>query len=118
MSQEHYKGKAKTSLDRASGEEAPHPNPPATSRRPKYMTGGTGSAPESAARLQALLNSYDNADTDSGYGGSVAGDSINGAQTWNPNLTEDRPTPSHSPMTRGQLNEATENERRAQAVAI
>lgn len=77
------------------------------------MTVGSGSTSESAARLQALL------DNDSGYGGSVAGDnSIPGASRWNPALTEDRPTPAHSPMIRGTTSEAAENERRVQATAI
>lgn len=75
------------------------------------MTVGSGSTSESAARLQALL------DNDSGYGGSVAGDSFNGAATWNPTLTEDRPTPGHSPMPMG-INDMAESDRRVQANAI
>ena len=76
------------------------------------MTVGSGSTSESAARLKALL------DNDSGYGGSVAGDNMNGALEWNPALTEDRPTPAHSPMLRGETTEAADNERRIQATAI
>lgn len=83
-----------------------------SSSRPHYMTVGSGSTSESAARLQALL------DNDSGYGGSVAGDSTAGASTWNPTLTEDRPTPAHSPMPRGTTSDAADNERRVQATAI
>lgn len=102
MSQEYHKGKGRAS---GGGESS--------SNRPQYMTVGSGSTSESAARLQALL------DNDSGYGGSVAGDSSNGAApVWNPALTEDRPTPEHSPMPRGQTSEAAENERRIQASAI
>ncbi|KAG0648798.1 Transmembrane GTPase fzo1 [Hyphodiscus hymeniophilus] len=108
MSQEHYKGKGKDSEEGDSTS-----NPPRSSTRPKYVTVGTGSTSESAARLQALL------DNDSGYGGSVAGDNLNGAAPgWNPTLTEDRPTPVHSPMQRGETSKAAEDERRIQASAI
>ena len=108
MSQEYYKGKEKVSDEEGSSSSMSH-----TSARPQYVTVGSGSTSESAARLRALL------DNDSGYGGSKAGDSLNGAPvTWNPSLTEDRPTPAHSPMRRGETSEAAENERRMQASAI
>jgi mitofusin len=99
MSQE-YKPKGKASGEKR--EEAPR-----ASNRPQYITVGSGSTSESAARLQALL------DNDSGYGGSTAGDS-----NWNPTLTEDRPTPVHTPTIRGENSEAAETERRVQASAI
>jgi mitofusin len=102
MSQEYSKGKGKAPQEEGS-------RPPST--RPQYVTVGSGSTSESAARLQALL------DHDSGYGGSIAGDSLNGAPAWNPALTEDRPTPSHSPMPRG-LEQTSDNDRRVQANAI
>ncbi len=104
MSQE-YNGKGKAV---GGGGESSRRQP---SGRPQYVTVGSGSTSESAARLQALL------DNDSGYGGSVAGDALNGVPTWNPALTEDRPTPSHSPMPRGP-GEAADNDRRIQANAI
>ena len=104
MSQE-YKGKGKAPQEEGSSSGRP------SSTRPQYVTVGSGSTSESAARLQALL------DHDSGYGGSVAGDSFSGAPTWNPALTEDRPTPSHSPMPRG-LEQTSDNDRRIQANAI
>jgi mitofusin len=106
MSQEYYKGKGKVPEER-------EPSSRTVSTRPQYVTVGSGSTSESAARLQALL------DNDSGYGGSVAGDSLNGAMpAWNPTLTEDRPTPVHTPLPRGETSEAAENERRIQASAI
>ncbi|PMD59306.1 uncharacterized protein K444DRAFT_530559 [Hyaloscypha bicolor E] len=105
MSQE-YHGKGKAAGD---GEASSSRRP--ASGRPQYVTVGSGSTSESAARLQALL------DNDSGYGGSVAGDALNGVPVWNPALTEDRPTPSHSPMPRGS-GEAADNDRRVQANAI
>lgn len=104
MSQE-YKGKGKASADR----EADHRRAPS---RPQYVTVGTGSTSESAARLQALL------DNDSGYEGSLAGGNINGVPAWNPTLTEDRPTPAASPALREQSMEAADNDRRLQASAI
>ena len=88
-------------------------NPRLQSRRPHYVTVGSGSTSESAARLQALLEI-----TDSGYGESVVGESSSSSQSWNPSLTADMPTPSHLPMARGETNEASESERRIQANAI
>ncbi|EON63983.1 hypothetical protein W97_03213 [Coniosporium apollinis CBS 100218] len=66
------------------------PRRAATSGRPQYMTVGSGSTSESAARLVALL------DDDSGYGGSIRSGGSNGS-SWHPGLTHDRPTPSHTP---------------------
>ncbi len=108
MSQEYHNGKGKSVGEDESSSSNPRRQP---SSRPQYVTVGSGSTSESAARLQALL------DNDSGYGGSVAGDALNGVPAWNPALTEDRPTPSHSPMPRGS-GEAADNDRRIQANAI
>ncbi|KAF2015044.1 hypothetical protein BU24DRAFT_493521 [Aaosphaeria arxii CBS 175.79] len=58
--------------------------------RPGYMTVGSGSTPEAAARLVSML------DQDSGYGGSVANGEGSGPM-WHPNIVEDRPTPPHTP---------------------
>ncbi|KAL1297720.1 hypothetical protein AAFC00_006264 [Neodothiora populina] len=57
------------------------------SGRPNYMTVGSGSTSEHAARLAAML------DQDSGYGGSEA-DATSMARGFNPGMTEDRFTPS------------------------
>jgi mitofusin len=105
MSQEYKNGKGKS----AGGGESSSDR--RRSGRPQYVTVGSGSTSESAARLQALL------DNDSGYGGSLAGDDLGAAPAWNPSLTEDRPTPAHSPMPRG-TSETAENDRRVQANAI
>ncbi|RDW94770.1 transmembrane GTPase fzo1 [Coleophoma crateriformis] len=110
MSQEHQNGKGKGSGHSAGGSnDANGSNAPPVSSRPQYVTVGSGSTTESAARLQAML------DTDSGYGGSMAGDSVQG---WHPRFTEDRPSPAHSPMVRGESSQAADNERRQQASAI
>lgn len=107
MSQEYFPGKGKSSAnDHSNSNTAP-------SNRPQYITVGTGSASESAARLQAML------DNDSGYGGSVAnGYSGDNTSTWNPTITEDRPAPAHTPTIRGQISAAADHERRVQAGAI
>ncbi|KAH9817014.1 transmembrane gtpase fzo1 like protein [Teratosphaeria destructans] len=68
--------------------------------RPQYMTVGSGSTSESAARLQALL------DEDSGYGGSSTGDMEN---EWHPGPSQDRFLPGHAPHG------DSEHERRAVA---
>lgn len=81
---------------------------PGSSRRPQYMTVGSGSTSESAARLQAIL------DQDSGYGGSIAGDE-DGSNSWHSSLSQDRFTPEHTPVRPGESNAASENERRALA---
>ena len=57
-------------------------------------------------------------DNDSGYGGSIAGDSYvndGSARGWHPGLAEDRPTPVHTPTRPGEYNPAAENERRTLA---
>ncbi|MCJ1388154.1 mitofusin [Xylographa bjoerkii] len=77
--------------------------------RPHYMTVGSGSTSASAAALIASL------DDDSGYGGSITGDSYTNdgsARGWHPGLTHDMPTPSHTPTVMGEDNPAAENERR------
>ncbi|KAF7195411.1 Transmembrane GTPase fzo1 [Pseudocercospora fuligena] len=81
------------------------------SGRPQYMTFGTGSTSESAARLQALL------DEDSGYGGSITGDDTM-ENAWHPGPTTDRYTPAHTPVRPGESNPESENERRALAAHV
>lgn len=54
-------------------------------------------------------------DRDSGYGSSISGDTYvndGGYRGWHPGLTEDLPTPSHTPTLPGEMNPAAENERR------
>ncbi|EGP89802.1 uncharacterized protein MYCGRDRAFT_68017 [Zymoseptoria tritici IPO323] len=76
--------------------------------RPQYMTVGSGSTSESAARLQAIL------DEDSGYGGSVTGDESM-QNVWHPGPTADRFTPEHTPLGPGESNPASEHEKHALA---
>ncbi|KAK4553897.1 mitofusin [Recurvomyces mirabilis] len=79
--------------------------------RPQYMTVGGGSASESAARLQAML------DEDSGYGGSITGDETM-ENVWHPGPAEDRFTPNHTPVKGGQDSAAAEHERHAMAAHV
>lgn len=75
------------------------------------MTVGTGSTSESAARLQAML------DEDSGYGGSVmGGDDME--NVWHPGPPQDRFTPDHTPVKPGEMNAASEDERRVLAAHV
>ncbi|KAK3692159.1 hypothetical protein B0T22DRAFT_5824 [Podospora appendiculata] len=74
MSQEYFSPKGKSPLGRRADADADDneddghaPSAPA-SVAPSYMTVGTGSTSQHAARLQAIL------EQDSGYGGSIAGD--------------------------------------------
>ncbi|KAI9716263.1 MAG: hypothetical protein M1812_005488 [Candelaria pacifica] len=80
-------------------------------RRPQYMTVGPGSPSANAAALTAML------DDDSGYGGSIAGDTSM-ASGWHPGMTEDRPTPAHTSVRPGESNAASDNERRVLASHI
>ncbi|KAK3700809.1 mitofusin [Vermiconidia calcicola] len=79
--------------------------------RPQYMTVGSGTTSESAARLQAIL------DEDSGYGGSETGDATS-ENHWHPGLTRDRYTPVHTPVPPGESNAASDHERRALAAHV
>ncbi|KAL9005651.1 MAG: hypothetical protein Q9188_001557, partial [Gyalolechia gomerana] len=75
------------------------------------MTVGSGSTSASAAALMASI------ERDSGYG-SMSGDSYNEggfSRGWHPGLTEDQPTPSHTPTLPGEYNPAADNERRVLA---
>jgi GTP-binding protein EngB required for normal cell division len=81
----------------------------APSSRPNYLTVGTGSTSESAARLAALL------DNDSGYGGSIPDvESTFAGSAFNPSL-HDTYTPRDSPMLSGTGSPAGDSERRIMA---
>lgn len=104
MSQDYFPGegssKAGSSREPTGEEERSpfYPQPP-----PAYMTVGNGSTSESATALMASLAH------DSGYGGSIAGDSTmqeDSSAAWRAGLMEDRPTPSHTPTRRGEWNPA------------
>lgn len=106
----------------SNGRVPPRPEAPSSSHaateqssrnpeRPHYMTVGSGSTSASAAALMASL------DNDSGYGGSIAGDSVHndGPRGWHPGLTYDLPTPIHTPTRLGESNPASEHEKQVLA---
>lgn len=103
MSQEYFAGHGASSAGEGSSrrhdQDPVFPRPP-----PTYMTVGNGSTSENATALMASLND------DSGYGGSIAGDSAaDGDVPWRSALMQDRPTPTHTPS--GEWNPAAEHER-------
>ena len=81
------------------------PSHPFRTRRPQYMTVGSGSTSASAAALIASL------DDDSGYGSMVDGEYRNdgSARSWSPGMTPNRP------ILPGQTNPSPEDERRVVA---
>ncbi|KAK8933114.1 hypothetical protein H634G_07349 [Metarhizium anisopliae BRIP 53293] len=83
MSQDYFTGKGKGPLRSDPDPDAPKNSSPSSSSRPHYMTVGSGSTSEHAARLQNML------DVDSGYGGSVAGEDHHIAMTSATNSTSD-----------------------------
>ena len=78
----------------------------AASTRPQYMTVGSGSTSAAAAALTAML--------DSGYGDSLSGDGSS-EHGWQSGLKADMPTPPHVPVLPGEINAASENEKRVLA---
>ena len=103
MSQEYYHGKDGSS-DAGEGSSRRNANNSPTFPRPPpaYMTVGDGSTSESATALMTSLNS------DSGYGGSIAGDSAADTEnSFGSSLLMDQPTGTHS----NNWNPAAEHER-------
>lgn len=91
MSQQYFPGGG-SSAGEGSSKSPPvsdsfDPSPP-SNPSPEYMVVGSGAVSENATSLMASLNN------DSGYGGSIAGDSMDGFHSA---LMEDRPTPSSTP---------------------
>ncbi|KAG8357124.1 Transmembrane GTPase fzo1 [Fusarium venenatum] len=91
MSQDYFSGngKGKARMQQETDSDGDHANAPnADSSRVQYMTVGNGMASEHAARLQNML------DIDSGYGGSIAGDSqrsMASPSTFDMSMHHDRP---------------------------
>ncbi|KIW03538.1 uncharacterized protein PV09_05299 [Verruconis gallopava] len=82
-----------------------------TGGRPVYMTAGTGSMSEHGYHLRQIIDQT----SDSGYGGSIDEEGSSTSSGWHPDLSFDRPTPSHTPTRPGEYNAAAENERRVLA---
>lgn len=100
MSQEYFP----TDIDLSAGEGSSKSNarqardPQAPKNVPDYMVVGSGTTSENAESLIASLHE------DSGYGGSVAGETLDSATEWHAGLMQDHPTPSHTPLLPGQSN--------------
>ncbi|KAK0621416.1 hypothetical protein B0T17DRAFT_617863 [Bombardia bombarda] len=124
MSQEHFSPKAKgkspqgpaSNKTRESDDDDSNPTPSAPSAAPAYMTVGTGSTSQHAARLQAIL------EQDSGYGGSIAGDDVSASvfspaasAAWDSAVHEDRPIRAQGSSS---SSHTTEADRRVQAGAV
>ncbi|PGH32783.1 mitofusin [[Emmonsia] crescens] len=110
MSQQYFPREAASSAGEGSSKHAPgggsSSSPRPDGEGPEYMVVGSGSVSHNATSLMASLNH------DSGYGGSVMGESADGYRA---GLMEDRPTPSHTPVLPGQFNDAAEHERQVVA---
>ncbi|PGH27659.1 hypothetical protein AJ80_00673 [Polytolypa hystricis UAMH7299] len=107
MSQEYFPSESSSAGEGSSKNPASDgPNPRVQDGAPEYMVVGSGSVSDNATSLIAALNQ------DSGYGGSIAGDGVDG---YHAGLLEDRPTPVHTPLLPGQTNAAAEHEKQAVA---
>ncbi|RAO69656.1 uncharacterized protein BHQ10_005668 [Talaromyces amestolkiae] len=99
MSQEYFPVAGSSSADKDASPNYPEHDEsiPKPWTAPQYMTVGNGSTSAAAEALIASLNH------DSGYGGSIAGDSaLDGDLTdWQAGMLEDRPTPAHTPREAG-----------------
>ncbi|KAF2822025.1 hypothetical protein CC86DRAFT_357989 [Ophiobolus disseminans] len=93
---------------RSSGEHTP-------GRRghgaPGYMTVGSGSTPEAAARLVSML------DNDSGYGGSMM-DGDSSASSWRANIGEDRPSASPGQIPSGESSASEHDKQRSHVLQL
>jgi GTPase SAR1 family protein len=92
---------------RSSDEVAP-------SRRgmgPGYMTVGSGSTPEAAARLVSML------DDDSGYGGSMM-DGDNSAPRWHAGIGEDRPSQAPTSIASGESGSSEHDKQRSHVLQL
>ncbi|OKL58296.1 hypothetical protein UA08_06599 [Talaromyces atroroseus] len=99
MSQEYFPASgSSSSANEGSSSGQDHderlPQIPEPWAAPQYITVGNGATSAAAEALVATLNQ------DSGYGGSIAGDTAIDSSDfadWRAGLLEDRPTPSHTP---------------------
>jgi hypothetical protein len=78
--------------------------------RPGYMTVGSGSTPEAAARLISML------DQDSGYGGSLVDGDSSGRSY--PNIVEDRPSASPTSILPASAGSAEQDRQRSHVLQL
>jgi GTPase SAR1 family protein len=100
-------GEPSSSRGRSSGETTPNrPN-----AAPGYMTVGSGSTPEAAARLVSML------DNDSGYGGSMMDGEASGSR-WRGNIGEDQPSASPTPILAGDSSSSEHDKQRSHVLQL
>lgn len=110
MSQEYFPSSGGSSAGEGSSRHAEAESSRSPALPPNYMTVGDGSPSENATALMASLNH------DSGYGGSIAGDSaMDGGSMSGSSLMQDRPTPAHTPSFPGEWNPAADHEKQVVA---
>ncbi|KAH3913728.1 hypothetical protein HBH56_106930 [Parastagonospora nodorum] len=112
------KGKGKSSSSAGEPSSSRHNGQPSSGdatpghrgMAPGYMTVGSGSTPEAAARLVSML------DEDSGYGGSMMeGDS---ASSWRANIGEDRPSQPPSTILNGEASSSEHDKQRSHVLQL
>jgi len=102
---DHPASPGESSSSRRDGRSSGTRTPSRRSMGPGYMTVGSGSTPEAAARLVSML------DDDSGYGGSLR-DGENSAPSWHAGIGEDRPSLSPTSSMRAEsATNASEHDR-------
>jgi GTPase SAR1 family protein len=92
---------------RSSGETTPNRRNGA----PGYMTVGSGSTPEAAARLVSML------DNDSGYGGSMMDGEASGS-SWRANIGEDQPSAPPTPIVAGESSPSEHEKQRSHVLQL
>ena len=121
--QDSAEGSSKPASSRPHDSQQDGSGEPPISTRPQWKPDAVHILGNPSAASQANLNYLlQNSEIDSGYGGSIAGDSAAGEGMaalqragFHPGMMEDRPTPSHTPVVDGEYNPAAENEKRVLA---
>lgn len=99
------------SSSRRNGRSSGASTPSRPNMGPGYMTVGSGSTPEAAARLVSML------DNDSGYGGSMM-DGESSGSSWRNNIGEDRPSPSPTSILSGEASSSEHDKQRSHVLQL
>jgi GTPase SAR1 family protein len=105
------------SSSRRNGRPSGESTPSRRSMGPGYMTVGSGSTPEAAARLVSML------DNDSGYGGSMmdgesSGSGSGSGSTWRDNIGEDGPSQPPTPIVAGESSSSEHDRQRSHVLQL
>jgi GTPase SAR1 family protein len=93
------------------GRSSDETTPSTPNGAPGYMTVGSGSTPEAAARLVSML------DNDSGYGGSMMDGDASGSR-WRGNIGEDQPSASPTPILSGDSSSSEHDKQRSHVLQL